>query len=186
MCCGYDVYPIQTHSHNLHLYRYKDYTNQLHHLKQANASCIMQPQLRLLCNTRHLPTKSTSNVVCVLMGVFTHLQCLHFSLLHCVSDVDECSSLGVQVCRSGQCFNTQGSFQCLCFEGYELSLDGKNCIDVNECISDPNTCAPGTCQNLDGSFRCICPSGYELRIDQCLGGFGLGESCARGCGTRDG
>ncbi|MED6274642.1 Fibrillin-2, partial [Characodon lateralis] len=83
-------------------------------------------------------------------------------------DIDECFALQGQVCRNGQCINGLGSFQCLCHEGYENTPDGKNCIDINECVSLPGTCSPGTCQNLDGSFRCICPSGYEVQNDQCL------------------
>uniref|UniRef100_A0A8C6Q8Y9 Fibrillin 2b n=3 Tax=Nothobranchius TaxID=28779 RepID=A0A8C6Q8Y9_NOTFU len=83
-------------------------------------------------------------------------------------DIDECFSLQGQVCRNGHCINGLGSFQCLCLEGYENTPDGKNCIDINECISLPGTCSPGTCQNLDGSFRCICPPGYEVQNEQCL------------------
>lgn len=44
------------------------------------------------------------------------------------TDIDECSSFFGQVCRNGRCFNEIGSFKCLCNEGYELTLDGKNCI----------------------------------------------------------
>lgn len=49
------------------------------------------------------------------------------------SDVDECTILSGQVCRNGQCFNSIGSFQCLCQEGYELTPDRKNCM--GECIN---------------------------------------------------
>ncbi|KAM6963384.1 fibrillin-2b isoform 6-T6 [Aplochiton taeniatus] len=83
-------------------------------------------------------------------------------------DIDECGALQGQVCRHGQCINGLGSFQCLCQDGYELTPDGKNCVDINECVSLPGTCSPGTCQNLDGSFRCICPPGYEVHNDQCI------------------
>ncbi|KAI4882658.1 hypothetical protein NFI96_001503 [Prochilodus magdalenae] len=85
-----------------------------------------------------------------------------------INDIDECSGQYGQLCRNGQCINTAGSFQCLCDEGYELALDGKNCVDVNECIILPGTCAPGTCQNLDGSFRCLCPQGYTVESDHCV------------------
>ncbi|KAI3368749.1 hypothetical protein L3Q82_025735 [Scortum barcoo] len=83
-------------------------------------------------------------------------------------DIDECSALQGQVCRNGQCINGLGSFQCLCHEGYENTPDGKNCVDINECLSLPGTCSPGTCHNLEGSFRCICPPGYEVQNDQCI------------------
>lgn len=45
-------------------------------------------------------------------------------------DIDECSSFFGQVCRNGRCFNEIGSFKCLCNEGYELTLDAKNCIGM--------------------------------------------------------
>ncbi|KAB0392530.1 hypothetical protein E2I00_001724, partial [Balaenoptera physalus] len=72
------------------------------------------------------------------------------------------------VCRNGRCFNEIGSFKCLCNEGYELTPDGKNCIDTNECVALPGSCSPGTCQNLEGSFRCICPPGYEVKSENCI------------------
>ncbi|CAM2097356.1 unnamed protein product [Caretta caretta] len=42
--------------------------------------------------------------------------------------IDECSSLVGQVCWNGQCINSIGSFQCLCQEGFDRTLDGKNCV----------------------------------------------------------
>lgn len=56
------------------------------------------------------------------------------------ADTDECSSLGGQVCRNGQCINSIGSFQCLCQEGYDRTLDGKNCV--------------GECLGVSGSSSC--------------------------------
>ncbi|XP_063201848.1 fibrillin-1 isoform X1 [Chroicocephalus ridibundus] len=94
---------------------------------------------------------------------------LGFILSHnndCI-DVDECASGNGMLCRNGQCVNTIGSFQCLCNDGYEVALDGRTCVDVNECALEPGKCSPGTCQNLDGSFRCICPPGYVLQNDKC-------------------
>lgn len=32
------------------------------------------------------------------------------------------------MCRNGRCVNTEGSFQCICNAGFELTPDGKNCI----------------------------------------------------------
>lgn len=49
-----------------------------------------------------------------------------------LTDIDECSSFFGQVCRNGRCFNEIGSFKCLCNEGYELTLDGKNCVGMYE------------------------------------------------------
>lgn len=42
-------------------------------------------------------------------------------------DIDECiASSGL--CHHGRCANTEGSFQCVCNAGFELSTDGKNCV----------------------------------------------------------
>lgn len=32
------------------------------------------------------------------------------------------------MCRNGRCVNTEGSFQCICNAGFELTPDGKNCV----------------------------------------------------------
>lgn len=32
------------------------------------------------------------------------------------------------MCRNGRCVNTEGSFQCICNAGFELTPNGKNCI----------------------------------------------------------
>uniref|UniRef100_A0A673VN86 Fibrillin 3 n=1 Tax=Suricata suricatta TaxID=37032 RepID=A0A673VN86_SURSU len=84
------------------------------------------------------------------------------------ADMDECTALVGQVCRFGQCLNTAGSFYCLCQDGFELTADGKNCMDTNECFSLSGTCLPGTCHNLEGSFRCICPPGFQVQNDRCV------------------
>lgn len=32
------------------------------------------------------------------------------------------------MCRNGRCVNTDGSFQCICNAGFEITPDGKNCV----------------------------------------------------------
>ncbi|KTF90602.1 hypothetical protein cypCar_00035549 [Cyprinus carpio] len=89
------------------------------------------------------------------------------------SDIDECIVNGV-MCRNGRCVNTDGSFQCICNAGFEISPDGKNCIDHDECATT-NMCLNGMCINEDGSFKCICKPGFALApngryctdIDEC-------------------
>lgn len=105
-------------------------------------------------------------------------------------DIDECIVNGV-MCRNGRCVNTEGSFQCICNAGFELTPDGKNCIgkeqarkqvglhmnlhlnklrhnscflfplDHDECATT-NMCLNGMCINEDGSFKCICKPGFAL------------------------
>uniref|UniRef100_A0A3Q2W6Y8 Fibrillin 2b n=1 Tax=Haplochromis burtoni TaxID=8153 RepID=A0A3Q2W6Y8_HAPBU len=78
------------------------------------------------------------------------------------------------MCRNGRCVNTEGSFQCICNAGFELTPDGKNCIDHDECATT-NMCLNGMCINEDGSFKCICKPGFALApsgryctdIDEC-------------------
>uniref|UniRef100_A0A8C2EZW0 Fibrillin 2b n=1 Tax=Cyprinus carpio TaxID=7962 RepID=A0A8C2EZW0_CYPCA len=87
--------------------------------------------------------------------------------------IDECIVNGV-MCRNGRCVNTDGSFQCICNAGFEISPDGKNCIDHDECATT-NMCLNGMCINEDGSFKCICKPGFALApngryctdIDEC-------------------
>uniref|UniRef100_A0A3P9PS30 Fibrillin 1 n=1 Tax=Poecilia reticulata TaxID=8081 RepID=A0A3P9PS30_POERE len=79
------------------------------------------------------------------------------------------------MCRNGRCVNTEGSFQCICNAGFELTPDGKNCVDHDECATT-NMCLNGMCINEDGSFKCICKPGFTLAptgrycidIDECL------------------
>lgn len=40
-------------------------------------------------------------------------------------DDDECIQL--DVCQSGYCINTEGSFTCVCDNGYVLTGDGRTC-----------------------------------------------------------
>lgn len=44
-------------------------------------------------------------------------------------DVDECA-INSGLCRNGQCVNVEGSYQCLCYDGFEQSPDGKSCIGI--------------------------------------------------------
>lgn len=51
------------------------------------------------------------------------------------ADIDECIVNGV-MCRNGRCVNTEGSFQCICNAGFELTPDGKNCIGKKQTQKD--------------------------------------------------
>ena len=59
------------------------------------------------------------------------------------------------------CVNTEGSFHCDCYEGYELADDQSNCTDINECHQLNGGCEFG-CSNTIGSYQCYCYYGLEL------------------------
>lgn len=46
--------------------------------------------------------------------------------LHC-ADIDECEE-SLDVCDGGQCTNTPGTYQCLCYDGFMSSEDMKTCL----------------------------------------------------------
>lgn len=43
------------------------------------------------------------------------------------SDIDECVESS-DICDGGQCTNTPGMYQCLCFDGFMSSDDMKTCL----------------------------------------------------------
>ena len=42
-------------------------------------------------------------------------------------DIDECTEQR-NICQGGRCSNTEGSYFCICDDGYELSTDRSTCI----------------------------------------------------------
>nr|XP_030712519.1 growth arrest-specific protein 6 isoform X4 [Globicephala melas] len=93
----------------------------------------------------------------------------------CNRDVNECSQES-GIC-SQICYNKPGSFQCGCYSGYALSLDGRTCHDLDEC-ADAGACGEAQCQNLPGSYSCLCDEGYAFSsqekscrdVDECAEG----------------
>ena len=73
-------------------------------------------------------------------------------------DIDECAV--DNICGNGDCINNQGSYSCLCHEGYQTSQHGDNCEDINECIDKP--CGRGECVNSPGTYECFCQPGYAF------------------------
>ena len=79
----------------------------------------------------------------------------------CCADIDECQR-GTHDCPDDStCFNTQGSFTCVCNNGNEPSQGSNSCKDINECQLGTDNCpADSTCTNTEGGFTCPCNSGY--------------------------
>uniref|UniRef100_H2QRF2 Fibrillin-2 n=1 Tax=Pan troglodytes TaxID=9598 RepID=H2QRF2_PANTR len=68
-------------------------------------------------------------------------------------------------CGNGTCKNTVGSYNCLCYPGFELTHNN-DCLDIDECSSFfGQVCRNGRCFNEIGSFKCLCNEGYELTPD---------------------
>lgn len=80
---------------------------------------------------------------------------------HC-QDINECEIMR-GLCEGGECKNTDGSFTCVCPEGFEYNSKAQACVDKNEC--DLGVCSGGTCINNEGGFLCECPKDYLLSQD---------------------
>ncbi|OCT77705.1 thrombomodulin [Xenopus laevis] len=70
-------------------------------------------------------------------------------------DIDDCALIP-DICEQS-CINTEGSFICTCFDGYEM-IDGQ-CEDINEC-DIPTTICEYDCENFPGGYNCVCGEGY--------------------------
>ncbi|XP_071501953.1 fibrillin-1-like [Diadema antillarum] len=82
---------------------------------------------------------------------------------HTCQDINECRDN--TICNYGTCENLDGTFRCICPNGYQISANQRYCEDVDECRTNPNVCQHGTCMNLIGSHTCECYTGYKLSID---------------------
>ncbi|KAH9519842.1 hypothetical protein Btru_071040, partial [Bulinus truncatus] len=73
----------------------------------------------------------------------------------CQTDVDECAR-GSECKNGATCHNTDGSYECICTQGYQ----GKFCDTPNFCASQPCS-LHGTCEELVDSYLCRCDYGYH-------------------------
>ena len=64
-----------------------------------------------------------------------------------------------------QCVNTEFAAECICHEGFELSNDGINCVDFDECQVNNGGCED-KCVNLQPSYKCACLGDKMLAQDQ--------------------
>ncbi|KAK1805472.1 hypothetical protein P4O66_019772, partial [Electrophorus voltai] len=90
-------------------------------------------------------------------------------------DIDECSLAaitGLQACGKGaECKNSPGSFSCHCPTGFVLALNGRDCVDVDEC-SYEESCRRelgNVCVNKMGSYKCVCQTGFREDKAACIG-----------------
>ncbi|CAF3404455.1 unnamed protein product [Rotaria sp. Silwood1] len=80
------------------------------------------------------------------------------------TDINECESqLDLCIRDVSSCFNTNGSYSCVCLSGYQ-PLNG-SCIDINDCNANQTICSGYSntyCTNTQGSYECRCSSNYSL------------------------
>lgn len=112
-------------------------------------------------------------------------------------DINDCEIIphacnGVDRPNAGNCINQSPSYQCICRPGFQLTSDGKDCVDIDECsVPHLNRCTShSTCVNTMGSYSCQCEAGYELKgetlcvdIDECshMRGDPKGHNCQDIC-----
>ena len=75
-----------------------------------------------------------------------------------------------------QCIDTDGSYQCICYDGYRYTLNNSSpvCENINECLEQSEPCSLyADCVDLIGSakYECTCKDGYE----------GDGQTCNSKC-----
>ena len=117
--------------------------------------------------------------------IVMYLSCYIISL-H--TDVNECEGDILPCADNAECYDTKGSFECICLSGYsgdgDLSCTGllnfdylimdifismlPFHIDIDECMISDDFCAMNaTCTNSEGSYNCSCDTGF----------YGNGTTC---------
>ncbi|KAM4597806.1 adhesion G protein-coupled receptor E5 [Polymixia lowei] len=83
-------------------------------------------------------------------------------------DINECEDDDQMCGQNATCVNTEGSFYCLCVDGFTTS-SSKNftadssarCKDINECVDSGDICGLNAiCYNAIPHYSCVCEEGY--------------------------
>lgn len=92
-------------------------------------------------------------------------------------DVNECADEIHDCGTHAKCLNFEGSFTCICFNGYDYVQDSETeCQDIDECERELDICSINSeCINFDGGYNCHCENGFEGNglicndVDECSG-----------------
>uniref|UniRef100_A0A5F8HER1 Adhesion G protein-coupled receptor E5 n=1 Tax=Monodelphis domestica TaxID=13616 RepID=A0A5F8HER1_MONDO len=111
-------------------------------------------------------------------------------VLEICEDINECAPpISISCGMNADCKNTEGSYYCMCIDGYELPTKNRtflnasfnDCQDIDECQLNSSLCAPyGICIKTHGQYMCKCKSGFAKSIQneakECIGKPHLGCS----------
>eukprot|EP00105_Crassostrea_gigas_P042845 XP_019926993.1 PREDICTED: uncharacterized protein LOC105338278 [Crassostrea gigas] len=105
-----------------------------------------------LCNTSNTRTCNRENGTCMCKDGWTGNTC--------DEDIPECTNTP-QICGpNSRCNEVQGSYQCLCNDGYQMSAN-LECQNINECNTTRHNCHPNAqCKDTEGHYTCSCKSGF--------------------------
>ncbi|XP_054275840.1 fibrillin-1-like [Macrosteles quadrilineatus] len=88
-------------------------------------------------------------------------------------DTQQCTDINECLNNNGNCTqicqNTEGSFSCTCFTGFEKIEPSQTCLDMNECANNVSVCDQ-ICINTEGSYKCGCHASYKLSetLTECI------------------
>ena len=90
----------------------------------------------------------------------------------CVEDVNECELNTHECGDSSICYNTLGSYKCLCDSGH-FNYQGK-CYPVDTCLQsiiiDEKSCGEKeSCVQGENGFKCKCDDGFIFDGQKCVG-----------------
>nr|XP_022323001.1 fibrillin-1-like isoform X2 [Crassostrea virginica] len=105
--------------------------------------------------------------------------------IHCSEDVKECTHYPSICGNNAICQETNGSYTCLCNDGYEKTLEGL-CENTNECVLGTNNhnCSENAeCMDTMGSFNCTCKPGFKGDGFNCIAcnNATFGVQCSEVC-----
>ena len=68
--------------------------------------------------------------------------------------------------------NFEGSYECVCVNGFQRHPKNQRCVDIDECNSESSEglCNdPYECSNTIGSYKCVCSAGLvQVKDFKCI------------------